>query len=85
MVELLREWVTVVNSKNAFEDVQVDGYVEVLPGVVICEFPDYSGDLLALQEYALRDAGVFYFFFCDEEGLVRKIVVDEYWSDSIVF
>lgn len=54
-VELFSERIAVVDTENAFEEIDVDGDVEILPFIVICEFSDDFGHFLSLQKHSLRN------------------------------
>lgn len=55
-VELLREGIAIVDTEDTFEEVDVDGDIQILPGVVVGQLTDHLGDLLPLDEDALRNA-----------------------------
>ena len=85
LIELFGEGIAIIYPEDAFEDVEVDSDVEVLPGVMVGQLADHLGHLLPLEEHALRNAGVFDFLLSDEDGLVGKVVVDLDGSDAVVF
>lgn len=85
MVELFGKGIAIIDSKNAFEEADVHGKIEVLPCVMVCQLSDDLGHLLPLQEHSLRDSTVFDFGFRDEDGLVRQVIIDLDLADSIIF
>ena len=56
LVELFGKGVAVVDPEDAFEDIEVDGDVQIFPGVMIAEFSDNSGYFLSFEEDSLRDS-----------------------------
>ena len=54
--EIFGEGVAVIDSEDPFKEVDVDGDVEVLPGVVVGQFSYDSGDFLPFEEDSLREA-----------------------------
>ena len=85
LIKFFSEGITVIDSEYSFKDIQVDCNVQILPGVVVGEFSNDFGDFLSFEEDSLRNACILNFFLCDEDGLVREVVVDLNRSDSIVF
>lgn len=55
LVKLISELIAVVDVEHTFEEVDVLGDLEVLPGVVVVEVPDPLWDLLPFDEDALGD------------------------------
>lgn len=85
LVEFFGEGITVIDSEDPFEDIQVDGNIEILPLVVISQFSNDLGDFLPFEEDSLRNACVLDFLLGDVDGLIREVVVDLDGSDPVVF
>ena len=51
---------------------------------MIRQLSNHLRNLLSLQENALRNTSIFDLLLCDEDGLVREIVVDLDGPDSVV-
>ena len=71
--------------EDSFVEVDVDADVEVSPSVVIGKFADDFGDFLSFEEDALWDAGVFDLGLGDVNGFVGKVIINDDFSDAVVF
>ena len=85
LVEFFGEGITIIDSEDPFEDIQVDCNVEVFPLVVIGQFSDDLGNFLPFEEDSLRNASILNFFLGDVDGLIGEVVVDLDGSDPVVF
>jgi hypothetical protein len=83
-VKLFSERIAVIYPKDAFKEVNIDGNVEILPGIMVSQLSNHLRYLLSFQKHPLRNTWIFYFFFSDEDSLVWKIIVDENRPDSVI-
>jgi len=83
-VESLGEIIAVNDSENSLVDIEVDTNVEVLPDVVF-RLVIWIWKLMSLQKDSLRHSRVLNSWLDDVDGVIVKVVVDDAFSDSVVF
>lgn len=78
------EIVAIVDSEDSAVHFQIESEVQILPGVGV-ESAVVFGDLVALEEDALRDACVLNLGLRDVERVVVEVVVDHALANAVVF
>ena len=84
-VKIFGKAVTVVNVENSFVEVDVDSDVKVSPSVIVGKFTDDFRDFLPFKEDALWNAWVFDLWLSDVNGFVSKVIINNDFSDAVVF
>lgn len=84
LVEILGEFIAVVNPEYSLEEVDVLGQLEILPCVVVVEVSNFLRDLLPFDENSLRDARILDSRFQNKDSFVREVIVDDYLPYSVV-
>ena len=69
-VKFFCEGVAIVDAEDPFEEIYVNGDVQILPCVMVCQLSNDFRDFLSFYKDALRDAGVFHFGFSDKDGFI---------------
>jgi hypothetical protein len=83
-VESPGEIIAVNDSENSLVDIEVDTNVEVLPDVVF-RLVIWEWKLMSLQKDSLWHSRVLDSWLDDVDGVIVKVVVDDAFSDSVVF
>ena len=83
-VESPGEIIAVNDSENSLVDIEVDTNVEVLPDVVF-RLVIWIWKLMSLQKDSLWHSRVLNSWLDDVDGVIVKVVVDDAFSDSVVF
>lgn len=84
-IELLGKIITIVDSKNSFEDFEIHWKIKIFPCVMIIKLSYNSGHFLPFQENSLWNSTVLNFRFCYENSLIWQIIVDFDFPNPIIF
>ena len=73
-----------MNSKDSLIEVNILCNVEIFPAVEVHD-SYFFRDSLTVDENSLSDSGILDSWFCDMDGFVVQIEINDAWSDSVVF